>query len=115
METINTTCPINLTEEALTEFKNIFAEKNLDSEHGLRIGVKGGGCAGFSYMLGFDTLKDGDETYEVAGLKIYMNKAHTLYLAGMEITYENGLNARGFSFNNPNADKTCGCGTSFSA
>jgi iron-sulfur cluster assembly protein len=115
MEVINSTCPVSLTESALTEFKRLFAEKNLDAAHGLRIGVKGGGCAGFSYLLGFDTTKEGDEIYEVEGLKIYMNKAHTLYLAGMEIEYKDGLDARGFSFNNPNADKTCGCGTSFSA
>jgi iron-sulfur cluster assembly protein len=115
MTEVKTDCPISLTEEALTEFRRIFAEKNLDHQNGLRIGVKGGGCAGFSYMLGFDTLKEGDEIYEVEGLKIYMNKAHTLYLAGMEIAYENGLNARGFSFNNPNASETCGCGQSFSA
>jgi iron-sulfur cluster assembly protein len=115
MTEVKTDCPINLTGEAINEFRKIFAEKNLDNQHGLRVGVKGGGCAGFSYMLGFDTLKEGDETFEIDGLKIYMNKAHALYLAGMEIAYENGLNARGFSFNNPNADKTCGCGTSFSA
>lgn len=115
MEVINNTCPVSLTKNALTEFKRLFAEKNLDDAHGLRIGVKGGGCAGFSYLLGFDTIKEGDETFEVEGLKIFMNKAHTLYLAGMEIEYKDGLDARGFSFNNPNADKTCGCGTSFSA
>lgn len=115
MIALKTDCPVNLTETALSEFKRLFFEKNMDSEHGLRIGVKGGGCAGFSYILGFDTPKEGDESFEVDGLKIYMNKAHTLYLAGMEINYEDGLNARGFSFNNPNADKTCGCGTSFSA
>jgi iron-sulfur cluster assembly protein len=90
-------------------------EQNVASDYGLRIGVKGGGCSGFSYILGFDVKKDNDEEYEVNGLKVFMEKAHTIYLLGMEIDWIEGLNNRGFSFNNPNASDTCGCGTSFSA
>jgi Fe-S cluster assembly iron-binding protein IscA len=65
--------------------------------------------------MGFDQKKDGDNEYEIQGIRIFMNKAHGLYLAGMEIDFKSGLDARGFTFNNPNATSTCGCGSSFSA
>jgi len=81
----------------------------------LRVGVKGGGCSGFSYVLGFDQPKENDETFEISGLKVFMQKSHAIYLLGMEVDWVEGLNNRGFSFNNPNASSTCGCGTSFSA
>ena len=68
-----------------------------------------------SYILGFDTKTDADEVFEVEGVKVLMNKAHGMYLLGMEIDYVSGLNNRGFVFNNPNASSTCGCGSSFSA
>ena len=83
--------------------------------HGLRVGVKGGGCSGFSYILGFDEEKENDQVFEIKGIKVLMQKSHAIYLLGMEIDWEEGLNNRGFSFNNPNATDTCGCGTSFSA
>ena len=85
------------------------------ADFGLRIGVIGGGCSGFSYMLGFDELKEKDTVYDFEGIRIFMDKAHALYLLGMEIDWLEGLNNRGFIFNNPNAKETCGCGTSFSA
>ncbi len=66
-------------------------------------------------MLGFDLKGENDDVFEVGGLKIFMQKAHAIYLLGMEIDWVEGLNNRGFSFNNPNASSTCGCGTSFSA
>ena len=81
----------------------------------LRIGVKGGGCSGMSYLLAFDKKEAGDNEYEVEGIKMVMNKAHVMYVLGMEVDWENGLANRGFSFNNPNASSTCGCGQSFSA
>jgi len=84
-------------------------------EFGLRVGVKGGGCSGFSYILGFDARKEQDQVFEIDGLTILMDKAHGLYLAGMQIEWVDGLNNRGFSFINPNAKSTCGCGSSFSA
>lgn len=115
MAAVKLECPVTITEGALSEFKRLLGEKQLDNQHGLRLGVKGGGCAGFSYILGIDTFKEEDEMFEIGGLKVFMNKAHGLYLAGIEVDYQNGLNARGFIFNNPNADKTCGCGSSFSA
>lgn len=75
--------------------------------------MKGGGCAGVSYLLGFDSAKENDNTYKYDDLTIYMDKTHGMYLIGMEIDFIEGLNNRGFTFNNPNASKTCGCGTSF--
>ncbi len=109
------TCPVALTQGAANEFKRLLQEKQLDENHGVRVGVKGGGCAGFSYVLGFDTAKQDDDVFELDGLKVVLNKAHALYLMGVELDFQNDLNSRGFVFNNPNADKTCGCGTSFSA
>ena len=80
----------------------------------LRVGVKGGGCSGMTYILNFDHRTDADETFEIAGISCIMNPTHEMYLFGMEVHWEGGLNSRGFTFNNPNASKTCGCGTSFS-
>lgn len=107
--------PVTLTEGALHELVRIRDEQNIPAEYGLRIGVKGGGCSGFSYIIGFDEPKDGDDTFQINGMKVLMQKAHAIYLLGMEIDWVEGLNNRGFSFNNPNATETCGCGTSFSA
>ncbi len=107
--------PVKLTEPALKELKVLQDEKQVPDTHGLRIGVKGGGCSGMSYILGFDEQKENDEVYEIDGMKVFMNRAHGMYLLGMEIDYLNDLNNRGFIFNNPNASSTCGCGTSFSA
>lgn len=107
--------PISLTEGAIRELKNIKTQQNVPEEYGLRVGVKGGGCSGFSYILGFDQEKANDEVYTINGMKVLMQKAHGLYLLGIEIDWVDGLNNRGFSFNNPNATDTCGCGTSFSA
>lgn len=107
--------PIQLTEGAVKELKKLKEQQEIADDFGLRVGVEGGGCAGMNYILGFDQKKDGDTEYIISGVKIFMNRAHGLYLAGMEIDFQNGLNARGFTFNNPNASSTCGCGTSFSA
>lgn len=107
--------PLTLTDGAVKELKKIMEAQNISDDHGLRIGVKGGGCSGFSYSMGFDVKKEKDQEYVINGVKVYMEKAHGIYLLGMEIDWEDGLNNRGFSFNNPNATDTCGCGTSFSA
>lgn len=113
-ETIATS-PIKLTQGAIAQLKRIREEQQVPADFGLRIGVKGGGCSGFSYMLGFDEQKERDTIYDFDGIRILMDKAHGLYLLGMEIDWHDGLNNRGFVFNNPNAKETCGCGTSFSA
>lgn len=117
MEVLEKVSPdvITLTPGAIKQLEKIRQEQNIDETHGLRVGVKGGGCSGFSYVLGFDVQKEKDDVYEVGGIKILMEKAHALYLLGMEIDWVDGLNNRGFTFTNPNAKETCGCGTSFSA
>ncbi|MBF8963991.1 iron-sulfur cluster assembly accessory protein [Pontibacter sp. FD36] len=115
MATETKTAPIALTEKALAEVKNIMQEKNVPAEYGLRIGVQGGGCSGMSYLLGFDKAKDSDEIYTLEGLNLIMDKKHAMYVLGMEVDFQDGLNARGFVFNNPQAKSTCGCGSSFSA
>jgi len=107
--------PISLTKGAVNQLQEIMSKQDIPSDHGLRVGVKGGGYSGFSYLLGFDEQKEKDDVFEVNGIRVLMQKAHTMYLMGMEIDFVEGLNNRGFSFNNPNADETCGCGTSFSA
>lgn len=107
--------PITLTEGAVSQLKRIMEQQDIPEGHGLRVGVKGGGCSGFSYILGFDVQKEQDEIHEIGGMRVLMQKSHAIYLLGMEIDWVEGLNNRGFSFNNPNAKDTCGCGTSFSA
>lgn len=109
------TQPVNITDTALTQLRRIRKEQDIPEEYGLRIGVKGGGCSGFSYILGFDVLKEKDEIYQIEDFKVFMEKSHGIYLLGMEIDWHEGLDNRGFIFNNPNATDTCGCGTSFSA
>jgi iron-sulfur cluster assembly protein len=106
--------PVTLTEGAVRQVRKLMAEPGFDSSQKLRVGVKGGGCSGMTYILGFDQATDNDVHFEIQGIPCLMDKAHELYLAGMEIDWEEGLNNRGFTFTNPNASKTCGCGTSFS-
>ena len=115
MELNTTSAPVKLTQNAITELKRVIAEQNISEELGLRVGVKGGGCSGFSYVLGFDSATETDQQFDIEGITILMDRAHGLYLAGMEIDYHDGLDARGFVFSNPNAASTCGCGSSFSA
>lgn len=114
-ENITATAPVTLTTGAVVELKKLIDQQELGPDFGLRLGVEGGGCSGMSYILGFDQKKEGDSEYEIEGIRVFMNKAHGMYLAGMEVDFKNGLDARGFTFNNPNASSTCGCGTSFSA
>ena len=112
METV-AIAPITLTGRAVKEIKRLMAEEGFDNSKYLRIGVKGGGCSGMSYILGFDDKQAADEAYQTDGLSYIMNPGHGIYLLGMEVDWQDGLNARGFTFTNPNASKTCGCGTSF--
>jgi iron-sulfur cluster assembly protein len=109
------TVPVALTERAAAEVKSIMTNKNIGPEYALRLGVKGGGCSGMSYLLGFDTRKETDEQFEINGVPVLVDKRHSMYILGMEVDFEDGLNARGFVFNNPQASSTCGCGSSFSA
>lgn len=106
---------ISVSEKASDQVKTILVEKNVPEGYGLRVGVTGGGCSGLSYALGFDQKRDQDEVFDVDGLEVFVDRRHLMYLAGTEIDFQDGLNGRGFTFNNPNATKTCGCGSSFSA
>lgn len=107
------TAPVSFTEGATKELKRLMSEPNFDNTQFLRVGVKGGGCSGMTYVLGFDQKESDDETFEIEGIPVVMKQAHGIYLLGINIHFEDGLNARGFTFNNPNASSTCGCGTSF--
>ena len=112
METM-TKPPLRFTRRAVSEIERLMHDKGFDHNSYLRIGVKGGGCSGLSYVLDFDKKMASDEHYDFEGLPFIMNPAHGIYLMDMEIDWEGGLNARGFTFKNPNASKTCGCGHSF--
>ncbi len=107
------TAPIALTAGAIAEIKRLQTLPTHEADTLLRIGVNGGGCAGMTYVLGFDKADEKDTHYDVEGITVIVNRAHAMYLIGMEVDHQNGLNARGFTFNNPNATSTCGCGTSF--
>jgi len=105
---------VQFTESAIAEIKRLLQEKaEGDTKDFLRVGVKGGGCSGMTYVLDFDEQKANDDIFDVEGIPCVMDRSHGIYLAGMEINWEGGLNARGFTFKNPNASSTCGCGTSF--
>jgi iron-sulfur cluster assembly protein len=112
METM-TSSPVKLTDGAVNEVKRLMSEPGFEEGRYLRVGVKGGGCSGLSYVLGFDAKEEDDDQYEIEGIPVIMKTAHGIYLFGMEVDFEDGLNARGFVFNNPNASSTCGCGSSF--
>ncbi len=105
--------PIKITGSALQEIKRLQLEEDFDRAKILRIGVKGGGCSGMTYVLEFDTATDSDANYEIENVPFVINNAHSIYLVGMEVDWQGGLNSRGFTFKNPNASSTCGCGTSF--
>ncbi|RAU82233.1 HesB/IscA family protein [Pontibacter arcticus] len=115
MTTETKTAPITLTEKALAEVKNIMQDKSVPDGYGLRVGVQGGGCSGMSYLLGFDKAKETDEVFILDGVELIMDKKHAMYVLGMEVDFQDGLNARGFVFSNPQAKSTCGCGSSFSS
>ena len=107
------TTPVKLTEGAIAEVRRLMTADNFDKTQVLRVGVKGGGCSGMTYILGFDHSTENDQPFEIAGIPCVMDKSHEIYLYGMEVDWQDGLNNRGFTFRNPNASSTCGCGTSF--
>ena len=105
---------IQVSENAAKRITALKSEDNASSEAFLRVYVKRGGCSGFSYKMDFDTVsKDGDKVFESNGEKVVVDGQSLLYLIGMTLDYEGGLNGKGFIFSNPNASKTCGCGSSF--
>ncbi len=103
-----------ITPKAAEEIRKIKSDNNIPETHALRLGVKGGGCSGMSYVLAFDEKpRSGDETFHLEGLTVYVDPKSLFYLSGTTLDFSDGLNGRGFVFNNPNAAKTCGCGSSF--
>lgn len=105
---------ISVSETAAKKINALKSEEGVQGEVGLRVLVKRGGCSGFSYKMDFDTeVKDQDKVFESNGAKVIVDQQSLLYLLGMTLDYEGGLNGKGFIFSNPNASKTCGCGASF--
>jgi len=105
--------PVKLTGRAAKQLNKIRSDENLDDNLYLRIAVEGGGCSGLSYKLGFDFKNEDDRIIESEGIQIVIDQKHIMYLDGIKIDYPDGLDARGFTFDNPNASESCGCGTSF--
>jgi iron-sulfur cluster assembly protein len=105
--------PVQFTSGAIAEIKRLMQADASAGGKMLRVGVKGGGCSGMTYILNFDERSPSDMVYDIDGISFIMDPSHEIYLYGMEVHFEGGLNSRGFTFTNPNASKTCGCGTSF--
>ncbi len=108
---------VALTERAALEVQKIIGDQKLDTATVLRVGVAGGGCSGFQYSLGFDQKFDEkmDSRYDCHGVTVVVDKKSALYLDGTTVDFYEGLEKRGFTFENPNATKSCGCGSSFQA
>jgi iron-sulfur cluster assembly protein len=105
---------ITLTEKAAAQVAKVKSENNIPAGHGLRLGVKGGGCSGLSYVLGFDEKpNEKDKVFTVQGVTVFIDPKSLFYLSGTVLDFSDGLNGKGFVFNNPQAAKTCGCGSSF--
>ena len=105
---------ITVTEKAKEKLSVLRSEGNHAESAFVRVGVAGGGCSGLTYVLDFDTdLKPDDKVFEDKGVKIVCDKKSFLYLVGTQLEFTDGLNGKGFVFNNPNASRTCGCGESF--
>lgn len=117
MSELNSTAtesPIIISSKAIGMIKQALEEEGLNN-HGVRVAVQGGGCSGLQYALDFsDAARMGDTVFEIEGLKVFIDMASLKFLKGTEIDYVSGLNGTGFKFNNPNAQRTCGCGHSFS-
>jgi len=107
---------IVITRKALEEIERIRQNNNIPQEYGLRMGVKAGGCSGFMYSLGFDSEpRPDDAVFELDGLRVFIDSKSLFYLMGVRLDFIDELMTRGFTFQNPRAVRTCGCGNSFSA
>lgn len=103
-----------ITPRAIEEIKKIKSVNGIPETHALRLGVKGGGCSGLSYVLAFDDgARDGDAEFQIGDVSVKIDPKSLFYLSGTTLDFSDGLNGKGFVFNNPNASKTCGCGNSF--
>lgn len=108
---------VTITEKAAGEIRRVITEKSMPESTVLRIGIAAGGCSGFQYKLGFDDKSDREKDLvtQQHGIQVAVDKKSALYLDGTTIDFYDGLERRGFTFDNPNAMKSCGCGSSFSA
>jgi len=105
---------INVTEKAKLKLMDLRNEEGKDDSYFVRVSVKGGGCSGLQYDLNFDNEeREGDQIFDNEGLKLVVDMSSYLYLHGTSLEFSDGLNGKGFQFNNPNATRTCGCGESF--
>ena len=105
--------PIVLTPKAVEMVKSAMEQEGI-RDHGIRVGVVGGGCSGFQYSMDFENeQKDGDQVFDQDGIKLFVDPMSAMYLQGVTVDYVVGLQGAGFKFNNPNAKSTCGCGSSF--
>ncbi len=105
---------IQISESAAKRIETLKSEEKRDTSHFLRVQVKKGGCSGLSYKMDFDSeVKAGDKVFEQFNTKVVVDMSSYLYIIGMTLDYSGGLNGKGFVFNNPNATKNCGCGSSF--
>ena len=95
--------PVTISAKAAEEIRKIMQTKNIPPDYALRVGVRGGGCAGVSLMIGFDKKKDSDLVYEVAGIPVLIDKKHTMYIIGKEVDFHEGADVRGFMFTDPSA------------
>ena len=116
--TVQTQAPateeIVITARAAQEIRKIKSDNKIPETHALRLGVKGGGCSGLSYVLAFDERpRDNDAVMTLEGLTVHVDPKSLFYLSGTTLDFSDGLNGRGFVFSNPNAARTCGCGNSF--
>ncbi len=105
---------ISITDKAIEQIKIISKTDNPDGSKGLRLAVTGGGCSGLSYKIEFSDKKERDNVLNFNGVNVFIDPKSLIYLKGIVLDFKDGLNGKGFSFDNPNAKNTCGCGESFS-
>jgi iron-sulfur cluster assembly protein len=105
---------VKVTDKALEQIRQISESEQRDDSFGLRLAVTGGGCSGFSYKMEFDEIKEKDNIMDFDNVKVIVDPKSSIYLKGITLDYKDGLNGKGFVFDNPNAKNTCGCGESFS-
>ena len=117
VDTLNTPMvneEISLTQKAVDQVARLRVENSIPESHGLRLGVKGGGCSGLSYVLAFDEKpRENDKVLNINGVTVFIDPKSLFYISGTVLDFSDGLNGKGFVFNNPQATKTCGCGSSF--
>jgi iron-sulfur cluster assembly protein len=105
---------ITVTPKAIEQVRKLRQDNNIPESHGLRVGVKGGGCSGLTYVMAFDEKpRENDNIFEISGIRMFVDPKSLFYLSGTVLDYSDGLNGKGFVFNNPQASRTCGCGNSF--